>query len=126
MASVKTSGTQLAVLTTEHDLATVTDAGTYQLVVDASDLVNDETLTLRIYGKARTADTERLLYENNFKHILPQPLLASLAVVSPHFARFTLEQNGGPGRRSSESCRPGRTEWSPDQPELPAKGRRPV
>ena len=98
MASVKTSGTQTATLTTEHTLATVTDAGTYQLVVDASDLANGEDLTLRIYGKARSADTERLLYTSTFSNVLVTPLLASLAVVSPHHAKFTLEQNGGTGR----------------------------
>lgn len=98
MATVKTSGSQTATLTTEHDLATVTDAGTYQLVVDCALLVDDETLELRIYGKARTTDTERLLYEASFTHAQTTTLKASLAVVSPHHARFTLEQNGGTGR----------------------------
>ena len=98
MATVKTSGSQTAVLDTEHTLATVTDAGTYQLVVDAALLVNDETLELRIYGKARTGDTERLLYFASFEHAQTAPLKASIAVVSPHHAKFTLLQSGGTGR----------------------------
>ena len=98
MASVKTSGDQTATLTTEHTLATVTDPGTYQLVVDAALLANGETLTLRIYGKAHSDETERLMWEANFSHILTIPLPASVPVVSPHHMKVTLEQNGGTGR----------------------------
>lgn len=101
MASVKTDGDQAATLTTEHPLATVTDAGTYELVVDASDLDDDEQLTLRLYGKARSAGTERLLYVANFKHIQATPLLRSPPVVSPHHLKATLEQNGGTGHTYS-------------------------
>lgn len=98
MAAVKTSGSQTATLGTEHDLATVTDAGTYQLVVDTANLANEETLELRVYGKARSSDTERLFYVAGFAHAQTAALKASLAVVSPHHARFTLKQTGGTGR----------------------------
>ena len=98
MATVKTSGDQTATLTTEHTLATVTDAGTYQLIVDAVLLANGETLTLRIYGKAHSDETERLMWEANFSHALTIDLLASIPVVSPHHMKVTLEQNGGTGR----------------------------
>ncbi|MDH5452679.1 MAG: hypothetical protein OEX14_04925, partial [Paracoccaceae bacterium] len=67
-ASVNTSGSQTATLTTEHTLATVSTAGTFQLAVDAANLVNGETVTLRIYGKARSTDTERLMWEASFSH----------------------------------------------------------
>ena len=99
MASVKTSGSQTATLTTEHTLATVTDAGTYTLNVDAENLADGERLTLRIYGKARSSDTERLLYVADFTgETLETKLLASPASVSPHHNKFTLEQNNGTGR----------------------------
>lgn len=99
MPSVQDSGSQSATLTTEHTLATVTAAGTYQLAVDANALAAGETLTLRIYGKARSADTERLAYKASFAgEAIDAPLLMSLPVVSPHHAKFTLEQNGGTGR----------------------------
>ena len=98
MATRKTTGTQVAVLTTEHTLATVTDAGTYQLVVDAALLVNGETLTLRIYGKALSGGTERLEQEANFSHGMTIKLLKSIPIVSPDYFKATLEQNGGTGR----------------------------
>jgi hypothetical protein len=96
--AVNTSGSQTAVISTEHTLATVTTAGTYQLVVDAATMVNGDVLTLRLYGKARTTDTERLLYEASFTNIQGLPLKASLAVVSPHSTRATLLQSAGTGR----------------------------
>lgn len=96
--SVKTSGSQTATLTTEHDLATVTDAGIYVLAVDVNALVNGETVRLRIYGKARSSDTERLIYDATFSHAQSSPLKESVAIVSPHHMRATLRQDGGTGR----------------------------
>ena len=58
--SVKTSNSQTATITTEHDLATVTDPGVYVLVVDIAAMVAGDVTELRIYGKARSSDTERL------------------------------------------------------------------
>lgn len=98
MTSVKTSGSQTATLTTEHTLATVTDAGTYQLVVDAANLANNEHLTLRIYGKARSGDTERLIWPVTVSHAQVAPLVESVPIASPHHLKVTLEQNGGTGR----------------------------
>ncbi len=98
MTAVNTSGSQTATLTTEHTLATVTDAKVLQLVVDVANLVNGETLELRIYTKARTGDTERLTYYAAFNDAQGILLKASLAVVNIDHAKFTLEQNGGTGR----------------------------
>ncbi len=97
-ASVYDSNSQTATLTNEHPLVTVTAAGTYQLVVDAANLVNGEYLTLRIYGKARSTDSERLLHEMTYAHVQTCPLITSIPIVSPHHSKFTLEQNGGTGR----------------------------
>lgn len=98
MASVKDSGSQTAVIDTEHTLATVTDAGTYQLVVDTNAMVLDDVLELRIYGKARTGDTEREIFAATFADVQAQKLKTSIPVVSPHHAKFTLKQTNGTGR----------------------------
>ena len=99
MASVKTSGSKtLAATGTAEDLATVTDEGQYQLVVDANALVDGDTLTLSIYGKARSSDTERLQYEAKFANAQSVPLLTSVAVVSPHSTRYELNQTGAAAR----------------------------
>lgn len=94
------SGSQTATLDTEHVLGTsaLTVAGTYQLVVDTANMVNGDVLILRIYGKARSSDTERLLYQSSFAHAQTENLKASIAVVSPHHMKVTLEQTDGVGR----------------------------
>ena len=98
MPAVNTSGSQTATISTEHTLATVTAAKTLQLVVDVANMVNGDELELRIYSKARSTDTERRLYFATFSNIQSLELLASLAVVSPHYAKFTLKQTAGTGR----------------------------
>jgi len=98
MPTVKTSGSQTATLTTEHTLATVTDAGTYTVNIDTANLVDGEELALRIYGKARSSDTERKIYEHNIANTQATPLLKSLPIDSPHHMKVTIEQNGGTGR----------------------------
>lgn len=96
--SVKTSGSQTATLDTEHALATITDAGVYVLAVDAAALASGESLRLCLYGKARSSDTERLVYQAAFSNAQTEPLKESVPVVSPHHLRATLTQSGGTGR----------------------------
>lgn len=98
--SVNTSGSQTATIGTEHTLATITTAGIYQLYVDVASLVAGDIVELRVYGKARSTDTERLLYGPfSVGPIVPgQLLIPSPAVVSPHSVRFSLKQTTGTGR----------------------------
>jgi len=79
-------------------LSTVTDAGIYQLVVDVANLVDGETLELRVHGKARTGDTERLEQFITVIHTQTIDLVRLLPTISPHSVRATLEQTGGTGR----------------------------
>ncbi|MGH3946351.1 MAG: hypothetical protein ACRDSI_15080 [Pseudonocardiaceae bacterium] len=55
-------GSQTATIGTEHTLATVTDPGMYVLRTDLADMVAGDVVELRVYAKARTTDTERLMY----------------------------------------------------------------
>ncbi len=96
--AVVASGTQTATLTTEHTLDTDTTGKTYVLVVDTALLVNDETLTLKLYTKVLSGGTERLAYVANFKHIQSEPAKYSVPVPANISLKATLEQNGGTGR----------------------------
>lgn len=98
MVSENTSGSQTATLTTEHTLATISTAGTFIVNIDAANLVDGEELAIRIYGKARTSDTERKVYEHNIANTQPAPLITSLPYATPHHMKVTIEQNGGTGR----------------------------
>ncbi|MGH2359054.1 MAG: hypothetical protein ACRDGM_00705 [bacterium] len=92
------SGTQTATLGVEHTLATITTAGTYVLNVDAANLVNAETLTLRLKSKTLSGGTLRLTYENKFRHIQGQPSIFSVPVPTLIEVVATLQQDGGTGR----------------------------
>lgn len=96
----KTSGSQTATISTEHALATVTDAGIYVLRVDLGNLAAGDIVELRLYGKARNAtDSERLLYSASYGPIVPGHLLTdSVPVVSSGHLRATLRQTAGTGR----------------------------
>jgi len=90
--AVNTSGSQTTTAATEHALATVTTAGAYALAVDCNALTGTDTLRLRIYGKARTGDTERVIWDVTFQgNMLGEALKMSPAFMSPHHAKFTLE-----------------------------------
>lgn len=96
--SVKTSGSQTATLTTEHELLATTDAGVYVLSVDTANLVNGETLTLKVKKKVRTGDTVRDCHVAVYKHIQAAPIKISPPIPGPFGATFTLRQDGGTGR----------------------------
>lgn len=101
--SVKTSGSQTATLTTEHTLATITDAGVYQLAVDVNAMVGGATpdiLELRCYGKARSGDTERLEAVWTLAGAQALKLWRGLPLISPHHLKITLTQTQGSGGRT--------------------------
>lgn len=97
--SVKTSGSQTATAGgTEDVLATVTDPGVYQLVVDLANMALGDVVTLKVYGKARSTDTERLLYSATYTQVQAEPLVESVPVVSPHHMKVSLTQSAGTAR----------------------------
>lgn len=99
--SVNTSGSQTAVIDTEHDLATLTAANVFTLAVDVSALTTGavaDVLEIREYGKARSADTERLLKTYTLVGAQAEALFETTPRVSPHHIRYTLTQTDGTGR----------------------------
>lgn len=99
--SVDSSGSQTATISTEHTLATITGANVLELNVDVSALAGGATpdlLLLRMYGKARSSDTERLELERRIIGAQSEALVKLLAVVSPHHCKLTLTQTQGTGR----------------------------
>lgn len=98
--SVNTSGSQTATINTEHTLATITAAGIYQLLVDLGALVAGDIVELRAYGKARSTDTERLMWGPvSYGPIVPTQLLPlSPAFITAVSLRLSLKQVAGTGR----------------------------
>jgi len=95
---VESSGTQTAVVGTEHTLASPTTAKTRQLVVDLANLANGDTVELRIKRKVLSAGTVRTWQTAIFAHAQSTPVVLSIPCPSPYGADFTLKQTAGTAR----------------------------
>jgi hypothetical protein len=98
MPSNKAEGSQVATVTTEHSLATVTDAGNYLLLVDTNVLALGDELILRVKLKVRSTGTTRLAFQATYKNVVGEPIIQSIPVSVVEEAVFTLEQATGTSR----------------------------
>ncbi|MBI1214141.1 MAG: hypothetical protein GC190_21980 [Alphaproteobacteria bacterium] len=99
--SVVDSNSQTATIGTEHTLSTLTGAGVYQVVIDLSNMAGGATpdiTEVRLYGKARSTDTERLIKCWSFQGVQSEALWFSPPLISPHDYKVTLKQIQGTGR----------------------------
>lgn len=98
--SENTGGTQTATVTTEHTLATIASAGTYQLMVELTNMVNDDELELRIYVKGRSGSTSRVALLASYKHAQGSDgqVVFSPPIPAPHEFKATLLQAAGTSR----------------------------
>lgn len=92
------SGTQAAVISTEHTLTTQTGAGVYVLVVDTGNMVADDELELRLKTKAKSGGTSRLAYIATYRHAQGDPNKYSIPVPIDTEIVATLKQTAGTGR----------------------------
>lgn len=96
--SVNTSGSQTATINTQHDLATITTAGYYQLQVDTANMVNGDTLKVIVSGKVRSGDTERIMEEYTISHAQSAPNIFTPMYCNVHDIKFSIKQTAGTGR----------------------------
>jgi len=96
--SENTSGSQTAVIDTEHTLVTITVSNIYILAVDLTNMALGDELVLRIKTKVRTGDTAALAFSKAYSQIPHQVVVYSDPIPSPHSVAFTLEQEAGTGR----------------------------
>ena len=97
-----TGGTQTATINTEHTLATITDAGVFQLLVDLEPMVDGDELELRIDIEVRTAGTPRTAFYATYAHEQGVDAQISISPPIPSVASAdwiaTLKQTAGTGR----------------------------
>ena len=93
------NGSQAATLDTEHTLGSEeTVDAYYQLLVDASAMVNGDVLVLRGKVKVASGGTARIVMRATFRDVLEQDHLLSIPVPNIYGLIFTLEQTDGTGR----------------------------
>jgi hypothetical protein len=102
--SADATGTQTAVIGTEHTLDDVAAAGTYTFHVDTVNMAAGDVLELRVYQMVLTGGTRRVAYFTRFMDAQPTDDLIKLSVpISNELTdagalRFTLKQTAGTGR----------------------------
>ncbi len=99
MPTLEASGTLTATVNVEATLATISTSRVLVLVVDTSNMVNGDTLELRLYSTVLVGGTEFLAYVRRFKHAQSEPIKFSIPVPSDIEARATLDQTTGTGRQ---------------------------
>jgi hypothetical protein len=77
---------------TEQDLATDTTNKNFVLAVDTANLVNGETMELRLYTKCLTGGTERLAFMATYVNAQGEPMKYSIPVPADISLRATLKQ----------------------------------
>lgn len=95
------SGTK-AVDTTEWSLTTDTagpDAdttdGIFQAFLDVSDMIAGDELQIRIYEKARSGDTQRIVYQSTLVGVQTNPIWVSPSLILMHGWDITCDAIAG-------------------------------
>lgn len=102
-ASVASENTTTPTLATDTTLVTQagpTGGGCYILHVDASALVNGETLTLTLQTRARPTGTTRTAFSSTYSHTQADPIKVSPLIPVPVSSSLVaiLRQDGGTAR----------------------------
>lgn len=96
-------GSQTATIGTEHTLASSTAVASdcaLELDVDLSNMVDGDTVELRIYSNANGVAADKLCYQATFSNAQTVQLAVSIPKIVPGGGRFkaTLKQVAGTGR----------------------------
>jgi hypothetical protein len=98
------SGTQTAVINTEHTLFDTSAAGVYAFRVDKNLMQDLDVLEVRVYEMVLTSGTRRVAYMKRFTNAQPtDDMIADSVSVWTDLSdsgalRFTLKQTAGTGR----------------------------
>lgn len=104
--SEHSSGSQTATLDVEHTLTGAESGdGILQVFIDANAMVTGDTTIIRIKEKARTGDTQRVVYKATLTGVQSEPLWVSPSLIVMHDWDVSLEQTDGTGRAYPWSIR---------------------
>lgn len=98
MPATESSGTQTAVVGTEHTLASPTTAKTRVFEIDLGNEANGDTVELRISKKVLVGGTVKLVYLATYAHTQGEPIVISVPVPMMFGGTFTLKQTAGTAR----------------------------
>lgn len=96
--STVASGSQTAVLGTDHTLTTQTTAASLVLLVNTVNLVNGEIVEVWVRTKVLTGDAVATVYYASYSHAQASPIKISPPVSTMFSIEAHLKQTGGTGR----------------------------
>jgi|SRR5882724_1852346 len=94
---IDASGSQTAVIGTEHSLDTPTTVATYVLSVDTVNFVNGDLVELRVYDMV-DGSNYRQVWKAVYQHAQVNNGKVSPPIAITTQAKFTLKQTAGTGR----------------------------
>lgn len=92
------NGLLTASVGSEHTVASLGAGGVYVFAVDVNAMVNGDRVELRVYGKARSADTERVTHVSVFEHSQARMLKQTEPYITDSYVRCTIKQSSGVSR----------------------------
>lgn len=95
---VESSGTQTAVIGTEHTLAAPATNKTRVLRADCGNMIAGDTVEIRIKTAVLSGGTVREQQNVTYANALGSPIIESIPISSNQGATFTLKQTTGTGR----------------------------
>ena len=99
------SGTQTAVIGTEHELDADTTANIFLFYVDTTNMVAGDITLLRIRQQILSSGALVTVYEAAYAHKQSEPVKISIPVASDYNISFRLQQMAGTGRNYNWSVK---------------------
>lgn len=96
--TVEAEGTQTAVISTEHTLATVSTSRVLALMVDLGNMLTGDEVELRMKSKLTSGGSTLETVLGRYAGAQDIPIVQSIPMDSPYEATFTLKQIRGTGR----------------------------
>lgn len=94
-AALATGDTEWSLTGDDTSVDAITTDGVYQCFLDLSDMAAGDFITFRVYEKAQSSDTQRVVYSTGFSHAQAVPGWASPAFTLIHGWDMTLEVTAG-------------------------------
>jgi hypothetical protein len=98
MPTLSSSGTQTAIIGTEHTLYNPTTNKWFSGYVDLTNMQAADTVELRIYVISKTAGSYILYYMSSYSAVQTYPLIYFAPLPSDIGYKLTLKQTAGTGR----------------------------
>lgn len=98
MLTVHSTGTQTAVISTEHTLATVATSGVFVIQLDLSNMVLGDYAEVVIKVRQTSGGAYKQQSYSLYAHAQADVIQQSVPIVAPYGVEFTLKQTAGTGR----------------------------